>query len=182
MKYKDINDAFQMLIDEFTTSIKIIKDDKKNLIDEDRIEESDKLSEKIKKVCDLKDKILAIKNEFLKDFSDSLEKPHSPNAPTQTKLKVYINGRIIYNTNSSKTFAEAIEELGVDDVFSVGWKCSEFYLLSEDEYSNYGGKKRKHMAGRYYVFNSINNQQKKTVLESISHKLNKKIKVEIMVL
>ena len=119
--------------------------------------------------------------DFLKSLKPpSLPPPYPPPPPRRNPglFVVMPDGQIINHRVSATTFAEVIEELGIERVKNIRpeLKLNATPLISTFDHPTYDQRK----SGRYYIMTHSDTETKKRLLEKIADRLGEPLKVEIV--
>lgn len=86
------------------------------------------------------------------------------------------NGAIIQRENAAQTMAATIEYFGLENVRALRHTVSGVDLVSTSKHPKYGQVQ----VGKFFVCTHSNTKSKKKLLEDLSIKLNRPLKVEII--
>ena len=121
--------------------------------------------------------------DFLKSLKQEIKPPPPPNGGrkrrgrARKRLVVTMpNGEKIDHKVAATTFAEVIEELGIERVRSLERIVSGISLISTSKHSIYDQRQ----SGRYYIMTNTDTETKGKLLEEIAAGLGEPLKVEIV--
>ena len=103
-------------------------------------------------------------------------KSHSKGRWTRLVVR-FPNGRVIESSKAADSFVAAIEELGIEEVRSLGLTLNKGPLISIRESEDYSYQ---HRSGRYYINTHSSTKKKKALLEDMARRLGVRIDVKII--
>lgn len=149
-------------------------------------DQASKLVDDGKKLGEFKRKLNTLRDEWINRFDVETRRrvrivtprtfrPHQKGSPTHLRV-TFSNGKEIEQPVAAETFAIAIQELGIENVLSLGKKLYGFPLVSTQKNDKYG----QHRVGSYFIITHSNTETKKKQLEEIARDLGVRIQVQIM--
>lgn len=113
--------------------------------------------------------------------SDYIREPKTPITPHEkddrTKLRVELaSGKVIERQFAAQTLVAVVREFGLEQVRSLGLKVNNHLFISTEEHNRY----QQQRVGQYWIMTHSSTKHKKDLLEEIARRLNKTIKIQII--
>lgn len=95
----------------------------------------------------------------------------------KTNLRVrFPSGKTISNQFAAETFAEVIQEMGMERVKNLNMRVNNYPLISTEKHDKYG----QYRIGKYFVMTHSSTKYKKDILERIAKRLKINITITII--
>ncbi len=189
MNKDGVTTAFEVILDELATVIVQVNEQGAQLFKTGKYDEATRLGESGKQLERFREKLDTLRSEWIKglDIATRSRVKIEPVNPLQrttrivksarTKLSVtFSTGKVIRDNKAAKTFALALQEIGLDRVRELGKMPCNVPLIANQPHPTYN----QYRIGNWYVFTNTDTQTKKKLLEEIAAELGAGIQVEIV--
>lgn len=190
MNKDGVTTAFEVILDELATVVDEVNEQGAQLFKNGKYDEATRLGESGKQLENFREKIDQLRSEWINGLDITvrnrfkiepvdMQYSHTSSSTKSPKTRLSVtfhNGKIIKENIASKTFALALQEIGLDRVRRLSKILCNVPLISNQKHETYG----QYRIGNQYIFTNTDTRTKKEVLEEIAAELGVKIQVEII--
>lgn len=184
MKDDGVNIAFSLILEEIESAVQELNNDGAQAFQKHDYLRAEHLIKVGTELQDFRTKVRILQEQWLKGFDEPIRERtrverivSSAHKGPRKGLRVTLpNGKIIQETIAAQTFLRVIEEIGIEKVKSLNLIVNNHPLISYQQSSQYN----QHKLNGHLVMTHSSTDQKKRTLEDIAHKLNIRIKVDIV--
>lgn len=108
-------------------------------------------------------------------FEDQMSREKHTRGSFKRMKVIFVDGKVIEEPTSSKTFAKSLQKMGLENVKKLGLKAINTDLVSRSASEKCAQEK----IGRYYIVTHLNANKKKDLLEEAAKQLGLKIQVKV---
>jgi len=178
--------AFEMILEEILAVQAQLNHEGASAFQQSRYKDADRLSATGKKLGEFRGKLEALLKEWNVGIDVRTRErvkvepsyhiaAHSKGLKTNLRITLG-NGSVIQRPTAAKAMADAIEELGVENVRALDLKVSGVPLVGTERHPKYAQTP----LGRYLICTHSSTKDKKEDLEQIAQRLKQKIQVDII--
>ena len=186
MNQDGVSVAFEVILEEIAAVENQLAAEGASAFRERRYDDADRLSTSGKRLLEFREKLEQLRDEWKSGIDvetrQRVKVDPSYTIPSHTKgpktgIRVTLpNGRVIQRPTAAQTFADAIQEMGIEAVRKLNLKVSGVPLVDMKQDKKYNQAKR----GSYFIITHSNTRTKKDLLEQIGKRLGKPLNIEIV--
>ncbi len=186
MKSDGVSAAFSLILEEIEAVESQLNQEGSAAFSKSQYDDAEAISSAGKKLKEFRSKLEKLQSEWSSGIDIKTRervkiepgysiRPHSKSARTCIKVTL-ANGAVIQGKTAAQTMAETIKYFGLENVRALRLTVSGVDLVSTSKHPKYGQVQ----VGKFFVCTHSNTKSKKKLLEDLSIKLNRPLKVEII--
>jgi len=186
MNQDGVSVAFEVILEEIASVENQLATEGASAFRERRYNDADQLSNSGKRLLEFREKLVHLRDEWRSGIDIETRQrvkvepgytisPHAKGPKTILRVTLP-TGRVIQRPTAAQTFADVIEEMGLEAVRKLNISVSRIPLVDVKKNQKYNQAQR----GLYFVITHSNTLDKKGILKQIGERLGKALKIEIV--
>lgn len=186
MNKDGVSAAFALILEEISAVESQLTAEGASAFRDSKYDTARKLSDAGKRLVEFRTKLANLQREWQSEVDIKVRErvrvdpaytvtQHSKNKSTRLRVTLP-SGLVFQRPTAASTFADVIEELGLEEVSRLGFKLNRLPLVDTRLHSRYAQERR----GSFFIATHSSTKAKQQVLERIANALGRSIKVEIV--